>query len=483
MLFNSYIFILLFIPLCLLGYFTLNKIGMLWANLFLLGMSLWFYGYFNPSYLLIILSSIAVNYLAGVLIGQWKDTGRKKTVLILAICINLGLLFYYKYMDFFLSGVNALFRTDIGYLNIVLPLGISFFTFQQISYVVDVYRGETTACALIPYACYVSFFPQLVAGPIVSHQEFLPDFLDPEKRKPDYDNLLTGVRIFSMGLAKKVLIADVFGKAADLGYDNAAWSNSFTILFTVLAYAIQLYFDFSGYSDMAIGLGRMFNIEIPVNFRSPYQAVSITDFWDRWHITLTRFFTRYVYIPLGGSRKGKARTYVNILIVFLLSGLWHGASLTFVFWGLCHGILLVLNRMFQKVWDKVPGLAARAVTFVTISLLWIFFRSPDFNTAFLMFSKIFRGGGGWLPGYITECFAIPEIAFLFYGRSMDVLVGQVLTAGFTILALGILFFAKNNEEYTIKRKNTAANAFAAAFLLIWCIFSFEKVSAFLYFNF
>ena len=327
--FNSYIFILLFLPLTVIGYFGLHRLGKeKAAKIFLLLMSLWFYGYFNASYLLIISGSILVNFCIAKIMEKTEGIQRK-SLLALGIIFNVALIFYFKYYDFFISNINIAFGTDFVLRRIVLPLGISFFTFQQISFIVDSYKGQTKGYSFWEYALFVAFFPQLVAGPIVLHSELIPQFRDENRWKPDYDNLSRGVMMFARGLAKKVLIADTFGNAVNWGFNQAAAIpvgegalTSPEILIVMLSYTFQIYFDFSGYSDMATGLAAMFNFKIPQNFNSPYKALSIADFWKRWHMTLTRFLTTYIYIPLGGNRKGKVRTYVNTMIVFLVSGIF-----------------------------------------------------------------------------------------------------------------------------------------------------------------
>ena len=294
MLFNSYIFVFVFFPICLIGYYGLLKRGKPeTARVFLTVMSLWFYGYFNLSYLLIMICSIAGNYLFYRLLSgeslRLRCDGRKRAVTILAVALNLGVLFYFKYFDFFFDSVNAVFGTDFVLRGILLPLGISFFTFQQISFIVDTYRGEVADCSLSEYALFVSFFPQLIAGPIVNHGEMLPQFRSLGKKRADWEQIAGGVALFVLGLAKKVLLADTFGAGVDYGYENLAALGRADACLVILFYALQLYFDFSGYCDMAVGIGRMLGVEIPVNFNSPYKAVNIVDFWKRWHITLNRF--------------------------------------------------------------------------------------------------------------------------------------------------------------------------------------------------
>ena len=305
MLFNSYVFILLFLPLCLTGYFGLNHFRRYFLALgFLLGMSLWFYGYFNPSYLLIIIVSIVLNYGITRLMGKTEGKTARRVELTAALLVNFGILFYFKYFDFFISNVNSLFASQIPLRHIVLPLGISFFTFQQVSYVIDAYRGQTGNYGFLQYAAYVAYFPQLIAGPIVTHDELIPQFLDENRKRFQWENFSPGLFLFTLGLAKKVLIADTFGKVADWGFGDIPGLGTVSAALVMLAYTFQIYFDFSGYCDMAMGLGKMMNFELPANFDKPYRALSISEFWKRWHKTLTRFFTRYLYIPPWRQSKG-----------------------------------------------------------------------------------------------------------------------------------------------------------------------------------
>ena len=483
MLFNSYVFVLLFLPLCVLLYFCLNRFGRAAANVFLFAASLLFYGYFHPAYLAIICSSIVINYLLCAWMRKTGQGSARKGILILGILVNLGILGYFKYADFFLSNVNAVFGTNAPLLHVALPLGISFFTFQQLSFVIDTYKEKATKTDFLSYACYVSFFPQLVAGPIVTQDEFLPQFHDDAKRKVNWDNLASGIYLFVLGLAKKIMIADVFGLVVETGYGVIGDLNAPSAWFLIFSYTMQIYFDFSGYCDMAMGIGKMFNIELPVNFNSPYKATSISDFWSRWHITLTRFFTRYVYIPLGGNRKGMARTCLNVMIIFLLSGLWHGANWTFVFWGACHGLLMVLTRVFEKPLEKVPKLVRGVATFLVVNVLWVFFRANDFAQAFALLKQACVGGLGGLPYYFTACFKLPGMDLIIDrvpGGNLLPLACTILFVAFTVF---VTFFTKNARERVLSGKLTALKAVFAAALLVWCVLSFEKVSAFLYFNF
>ncbi|MGN0976893.1 MAG: MBOAT family O-acyltransferase [Faecousia sp.] len=487
MLFNSYIFILLFLPLCLIGYFGLNHFGKYTlAQVFLFGMSLWFYGYFNPSYLIIILVSILGNYLFTQAMARTSRPALRKGELILALVLNLGILFYFKYFNFFLQNLNRFAHTDLTLLNITLPLGISFFTFQQIGYVVDAYRGEVAQYPFLQYACFVSYFPQLIAGPIVTHQELIPQFLDPEKKQFQWENFARGLYIFAMGLAKKVLLADVFGKVSGWGFGDVAALDTTNAIFVTLAYTIQIYFDFSGYCDMAIGIGKMMNIDLPLNFDSPYKALTIAEFWQRWHKTLTRFLTKYIYIPLGGNRKGTLRTYVNIMMVFLASGLWHGADYTYILWGFIHGVFSVVNRRWKSWFEKLHPALSWLITFSFINLSMALFRSNSVTDAITLGKRLLAMDFGPISDTIINAFYLPEIALLARHvpglgilSACPVLMTAVFFAGSMVLILG----PKNSYEHMLEFKPRVINLVGISLLLAWCILSFSSVSTFLYFNF
>ena len=378
MLFNSYIFVLLFLPTTILGWFLLNRlINPTWSQLFLLIMSLWFYGYFNIKYLPIIIISILVNYSIFRLLSWTSKEKFRVYLLISGMVFNVGLLFYFKYFDFFLENINYVFHTDFILKRLVLPLGISFFSFQQLSFIIDSYNREVPSYRFLSYALFVTYFPQLIAGPIVTHSELVPQFEDERKRNIDWDNISKGLYVFSLGLAKKVLIADTFGKAVNWGFGNIPELDSISAFIVMISYTFQIYYDFSGYSDMALGIAKMMNLDLPLNFNSPYKALTITEFWDRWHMTLTRFFTKYIYIPLGGSRKGKIRTYINTLLVFLVSGLWHGANWTFVLWGGLHGGFSVFTKHYKMLFERMHPALRWLITFTFINVSWILFQSDS----------------------------------------------------------------------------------------------------------
>ena len=489
MLFNSYIFVFLFFPICLLGYYGLAYFRRAEAaKIFLIAMSLWFYGYFNLAYLLIMVCSIGANYMFHRLLSHRT----RKPVVIIAVAANLGVLFYFKYFDFFLSTINTVFGASAALRNILLPLGISFFTFQQISFVVDTYRGEVRDCSLVDYALFVSFFPQLIAGPIVNHEEMLPQFRRIGQQSVLWERIAEGMGLFVLGLAKKVLIADTFGAGVDYGYTNIALLGRADAILVMISYSFQLYFDFSGYCDMARGIGKMLGIEIPINFNSPYKAVNIIDFWKRWHITLNRFFTKYVYIPLGGSRRGAVRMYVNLMLVFLLSGLWHGAGWNYIVWGAMHGILYVLTRLWQKsvkprvVRDNIfMTVVSRLLLFAYVSVAWVYFRAADIAQANRMLCTAVKGPIQKISTGLAACFQVDEFWYVIKVLHRDnrtysryILLWVILGAGIYLSMIG-----RNAAQRMERVKYSVVSAVVIAVLTLWCVLTFSEVSTFLYFNF
>lgn len=482
MLFNSYIFIFAFLPIALIGYYGLNHVKCyILAQVFLIAMSMWFYGYFNPSYLWLILTSILMNYVFHRILCRTKN----RLLLIAGLMVNLGFLCYFKYYDFFVENFNAVFGTSFVLKHIMLPLGISFFTFQQLSFLIDTYKGETPQYSLIECMLFVSFFPQLVAGPIVTHDEMIRQFRNPEQKHLDMEWMSRGVMLFTLGLAKKVLLADTFGEAVDWGYNFMTVLDSTNALLVSLFYTLQLYFDFSGYCNMAKGIGLMLHIDIADNFNSPYQAVGIVDFWRRWHMTLGRFFTKYVYIPLGGSRKGKLRKCLNSMCVFFLSGLWHGANWTFVIWGLLHGVGYIFDFLGKKIWDKVPRFVMRLLTFFYVNLAFVAFRAGSVQEMLNMYRAIFAGKFGAPLADLTDFFNRDElwltIQFLNFDRLPYAKVYSfVLIMG---LSLYLVLIGKNAEERVGKCKFGILSASATAFLFLYSVMCLSGVSSFLYFNF
>ena len=511
MLFNSYIFILFFLPVTVSIYFLINKIQRfenrktdLWWLFF---MSLWFYGYSNPAYLILILSSICANFFVGKRIAIERIRDNEKTArnwMIIGIIFNLALIFYFKYYDFFISNMNMLFREDWALKNIALPLGISFFTFQQISYVVDCYREkEIIQYKFIEYAAYVSFFPQLVAGPIVMHSELVPQMCDKAKKKVNYENLSFGLYALALGLGKKVLLADTLSKIVNVGYADVSSLNGISAFVIMISYTLQIYFDFSGYCDMALGMSKMFNIELPINFNSPYKAKTVSEFWGRWHMTLTRFFTHYVYIPLGGNRKGKVCTYLNTLIVFLLSGIWHGANWTFILWGIIHGVFMTAEKIIKDllkgknsvstkpdalIW-KIVSACGKVIgyiyVFFFVNVTWVLFRASSINEAKIFLQRLFVSGGGISGSIIEKVGDLVEIRLLYRIGLGNMISGYPYLPCVVILLVlwFTVYFMKNTQEKLVSKNLGVVRSVITIFLLVWSVISLSDVSEFLYFNF
>lgn len=499
MLFNSYGFVFAFFPVLLAVCYACLKIenkggGTKYAALLLPGVlllaSLLFYGFERPEYLPVFLGSMGINYFLFRLMERVSAKG-KKAVLFAGLVFHLGLLFVFKYRD---TG---------GFV----PLGISFFTFTQIAFLTEGFRGNLKKVSPLFYGLYVSFFPKVMQGPIALPGEMLSQFESrfshkTEKRQIDWEQVYRGLCLFVLGLFKKVLIADTLGGAADFGYPNLALLNSGDGLIVMLSYTLQLYFDFSGYCDMAMGIAQMLGFELPLNFDAPYKAADIMEFWDRWHMTLTRFFTRYLYIPLGGSRRGRLRTYINCLIVFLVSGIWHGAGAQFVIWGLLHGGLFVLTRMWKDFRGNSPGpesglskasaLSAGVfhalrvlLTFLYVNIAWIFFRAPSVKEALALLQTIGSFSFGRINRELAGCFNLDEFWYVIKVLGLDrwqyahyILMVLILTA-----ALLLVFFAKTAVSVSKRAKPGARGAFFLAVLFVWSVLSFSGVSSFLYVNF
>ena len=403
MLFNSYAFLLAFLPAAYLGFYLLAARSSVAANLFLTLASLFFYGWWDWRYVPLLAGSIGLNYLVArqLMRTHQADPPQARLWLGFAVTANLVLLGVFKYADFFLSSANAV-GAGFPLLHLALPLGISFFTFTQIAYLVDIKRGEVAVLQPIDYALFVTYFPHLIAGPVLHHREMMRQFAGPVMHQRNPHLLDAGLALFAFGLAKKVLLADTIAPYADAVFAAAAAGTPLTASEAwggALAYTFQLYFDFSGYSDMAVGLSLMFGVRLPVNFLSPYKAASIIDFWRRWHITLSRFLRDYLYIPLGGNRLGPTRRHVNLMLTMLLGGLWHGAGWTFVVWGGLHGLYLVINHGWRALCKTRPTLASVfsgwrgvALTFFAVVIAWVFFRATSFAAATHMLGAMFGLG-------------------------------------------------------------------------------------------
>ncbi len=461
MLFNSVAFIFVFFPVTVVGFFLLARLSHLWAAGWLAAASLFFYGWWNPAYVLLLVGSVCFNYACGMHLARRVRDGRRNAampLLAFAVTANLALLGYYKYANFFLRTAAQLAGGAPSLEQIVLPLGISFFTFTQLAFLVDVYRGYAKEYNFVHYGLFVTYFPHLIAGPVLHHKEMMPQFQQAGTYRLNWEDVAVGSTIFFIGLFKKTVIADgvavyagpLFAAPGDADL-LAAWGGA-------LAYTFQLYFDFSGYSDMAIGLSRVFGVKLPLNFDSPYKAVDIIDFWRRWHMTLSRFLRDYLYFPLGGNRKGPVRRYLNLLITMALGGLWHGAGWTFVAWGTLHGVYLVINhawralrrRLGQDVehetrWGR--GIA-KALTLVAVVVGWVFFRASSFGDAIAILQAMAGFNGISLPsaigihlGSLQGVLEHLGIGFALGGASRFVLQYAWIAA-----LLPVVLFAPNTQE-------------------------------------
>jgi len=499
MLFNSYSFIFVFLPVTVLGFFVVGRVAskrlsILWVAV----ASLIYYAWWNPPYVLLILGSILANYQIGLRLSALNHAGRHRTgraVLALGVAANLALLGYYKYANFFVDNLNQVVGSSLELAPVILPIGISFFTFQQVTYLVDAYRAETEEHSFLDYCLFVSFFPQLIAGPIVHHKEILPQFRKPGVLSADPYCIAMGLTAFSIGLFKKVILADTLATyatpvftAADGGSAlsfASAWIGS-------LAFTFQIYFDFSGYSDMAIGLALLFGIRIPLNFNSPYKAVNIIEFWRRWHMTLSRFLKDYLYIPLGGNRRGRTRRYVNVMVTMLIGGLWHGASWTFVVWGGLHGLYLVVNHGWHAVRRRfapdtagptaVGTWAARALTFVAVVIGWVFFRVESFDGAVSMLSAMFGANG------LTGLEEVSRRTMAFLAVGFVIVLGlpathQLLGYSASVAADGPQAEASRSGEQWRKWRPTLPWLVFASAIASVSIGNLIKVSEFLYYQF
>ena len=444
-----------------------------WALLLI--SSCYFYMSWNPNYIVLILSATVVSYLAGILLEKTEQPGLRKAILVSAVGICLSLLFFFKYFNFFSDSVVRLLglfsiRLHPVTLKVLLPVGISFYTFQTLSYVIDVYRGKVKPEHHFGiYATFVSFFPQLVAGPIERTENLLPQIS--REKTFRYDQAAYGLKLMAWGFFKKLAIADVLGPLADQAYANLAGCSTLDLLAAVLCFALQIYCDFSGYSDIAIGSAKLLGIDLMTNFRSPYFAKSIREFWSRWHISLSTWFRDYVYIPLGGSRRGKGKTCRNLLITFLVSGLWHGASWTFVVWGGLHGLAQVLEKLLSKGKQRLPALRCLGV-FLFCCITWVFFRAESFSDAFCLLSELGRGLAG------NGCWQF---------RVLQIDLPLLAQAAVSVALLGIFDYCSLKTDVIgwVSRRSPVVK-WSIYLLLIWLILCFMPVtgsSEFVYFQF
>ena len=474
MVFNSFGFILLFLPAFLLAMQLAKKIAdkkpefKEACKIVIIAFSLVFYGLLGVRNCAVIAASVLVNAVGAKVLHD----NRRRALMIALVLVNVISLLLFKF-----SGV-------------FFPIAVSFYTFNQISYIVDTYRGEIDEFNLIDYLAYILFFPKILQGPLMGYGDFAKELEKAQEYKFDYEVMLRALLLLSMGLFKKVILADTFGRAVDYGYDNLLTLGSLEAILIAVFYSIQLYFDFSGYCDMAGAVCMMIGFDLPINFNSPYKAVNIVDFWKRWHITLTKFFTKYVYIPLGGNRKGPVRMYLNFMIVFLLSGLWHGSGWTFIVWGAMHGVLYVITRAVTqgKKIDKSNPIAhgiTIVLTFIYVTVAWVFFRANTISDAIALLTRVFTGGSRRVATSISACFQLDELWYIIKVTPLMKLsnVWEICMWIFLVMAVIMIFFSKNAIEIARTCKIGVRTTLLTALLLVWSIVSFSGVSTFLYMNF
>ncbi|MBN1277825.1 MAG: MBOAT family protein [Deltaproteobacteria bacterium] len=478
MLFNSHIYLFIFLPLSVILYFQLNHSRFEFpAKAFLIVANLFFYAWGDIEHLPILIISVVFNFGVGRLIDPLQarpDNSHRKFLLILGVSVNIGLLCFFKYTDFFIDNLNLITGLQIKSPGFSFPLAISFFTFVQIAYLVDRYRGEAEKDNFVNYTLFATFFPQLLSGPIVRHKEMKAQYAGQKERVINWENIYAGLIIFSMGLFKKVFVADTLAAWVSAGFAQAGSLNMVEAWAASLSFTLQIYYDFSGYTDMAIGSALFLNIRLPRNFNSPYKALNIQDFWRRWHMTLSGWLRDYLFIPLGGSRCGRFNTYRNIMITFILCGLWHGAGWTFIFWGLLHGMALATYRVWSRVGIKMPGFLAWLLTFLFLNVSWIFFRAPNFQTALEVVSGM------------TDVSTLHSFTGLknMFTMSSSILDGNI-TVIFTwiFISLGMAAIFRNSNQWVEDVKPAFRWAFVAVILLLLGLPDFQQPSEFIYFNF
>lgn len=488
MYFNSYIFILAFLPITLSGYYLINRTKKYsLATMWLLAASLVFVGYLNWHYVVMTTVSVIIGYAFVMAVSNTDySTATRKRILAGGIIVHLGILLYFKYSNFFIENINVVLHKEITFLDIILPLGISFYTFQQIAYLVDCYRDNTVRCSFLEYFLYITYFPKFLQGPILLHGDMFPYLRDEKNKVFSMEHFCKGLYAFALGLSKKVLIADNIALLVNVGYADIEDLNSPSAILVMIAYSLQLYFDFSGYCDMAMGVGEMLQIPVPVNFDSPYKAVKVTEIWSRWHMTLTRFFTQYVYIPLGGNRKGTSRMYANTFVVFVLSGIWHGAAWTFVLWGLMHAVAMVISKFIARCKIVLPRVLGWLLTFGFWVSSFAIFRASSIHEARELFARVLYGGMGRIHGMFFETIEKSVEISLF--QRIDVLdvfdqYSEAYVLALLLLPLIGCLILKNTQEKVKEFRFTYGKLFVTVFLLFYSLISLGRVTVFLYANF
>ncbi len=486
MIFNSYLFILAFLPITVIGYYQLNKrYNTRISSIYLIGMSFIFCGYFNISSLIMLLVSIICNY--GLTQVMFRRNKQKKSVhqLVCAgVIANVLGLVYFKYADFIIDNIIMLQQEDIQSSEVIWILGISYFTFSQISFLIDFSKKMDKPVPFVEYVLYITYFPKLTSGPIGLYENMRQEFHGSKRRIFDSHLCNQGLYLFTLGLAKKVLIADTLSGMVAIGYDQISLLTSFQSLVVILAYTMQIYFDFSGYCDMAVGVSKMLNIELPINFDSPYKAVSVTEFWNRWHITLSKFFTKYVYIPLGGNRNGLICTIRNTMIIFVISGIWHGANWTFLMWGLLHGVAVSFEKILLYFRIKVPRVIGYVGTFLIVNIGWVYFRADSIAQGNELLSNLVTGiDRAETVQLSTSLFELAEFRIIARMDISGVMSNNMVGVLFLCVIILVVFLCKNTNQLTVDFQPTKRRLYLSVLLLVWCIVSLAGMNTFVYFNF
>lgn len=477
---TSYTFVLAFLPVTLLGWTCLNKKEKYRAaDAFLASASLVFIGSYDYRFVFMVLTAVCINYWSARYMGMIKEMGWRKAVMAFLVLVNLGMLVFLKYCNWF----RTLYDSDAVLWKLLVPIGISFYTLEQICFIVDTCKSGSMKYSFREYVLFSAYFPVIVSGPILRHDDFIMQLREKGCRSVSAEKVAEGLTGFCLGMGKKVIIASWLGKIAALGFDDVESAKSLTMILSVLAYTLQLYFDFSGYCDIVEGISSMFGFSLPMNFNSPYKAVSIGDFWKRWHMTLTGFLTKYVYIPLGGSRKGKIRQYANIFIVFLVSGFWHGASLTYVLWGIMHGICMVADKIIGKAWLKLPKAVGKAATFIMVALMWVPFRAESIYDTYMIYWTMVFSDRSVVGDFGKHTFAmVAYICEQYMGIARDLIVGtqNIVTVMIMLVLLVVVFRGKNVMEIKKESDKKIGMAVLCGIILFVSVLQFQGVGTFIY---
>ena len=481
MLFNSYYYIFLFLPIMIIAYFAVNRINYTLGKLLLVLGSIFFYSYGRIEVSLYIAVSILVNYTLALLA---RKTAKARVIIVLSCALNVGFLFALKYTNFAIANINHIFDKQIPLQSLIVPIGISFYTFQQISYTISVAKKEIEMGCFLDYLTYILFFPKILMGPLVEPRDFISQLNDETRKTINWTEMMWGIRSFSVGLIKKALIADTFSRAVSWGFENMETVTSVDCFLIMVFYTFEIYFDFSGYSDMAIGSASMLNFDLPINFDAPYRSLNIREFWKRWHITLTKFFTKYIYIPLGGSKKGSCRLLINTMIVFLISGIWHGANWTFIVWGLVHGIFVCFDNLLEKFRVKFFEPIRWILTLGIVNVLWLLFRAESVSQWVYMLKRMAFMDNTTVSEGIVNAFEVPETNLILNIMHLNSFHEHI--RGFMMMAfiiVSIIICLLQNKKYYKTGNNNLLMIIITALLFSWGVLCLGTETTFVYMNF